>query len=81
MADGRTVLCGTSGLWNVNFGYGRPEVRRAVSAALDDASYLTLFRYGHTSATRAAEALIDALAVLASIGCCSARPAPPPTTW
>ncbi|MDQ6785159.1 MAG: aminotransferase class III-fold pyridoxal phosphate-dependent enzyme [Actinomycetota bacterium] len=60
MADGRTLLCGTSGLWNVNFGYGRPEVRRAVATALDEASYLTLFRYGHLPATRAARGLLDA---------------------
>jgi adenosylmethionine-8-amino-7-oxononanoate aminotransferase len=61
MADGATLLCGTSGLWNVNFGYGRSEVRDAVAAALDDASYLTLFRYGNRTATRAAEALLDVL--------------------
>jgi adenosylmethionine-8-amino-7-oxononanoate aminotransferase/SAM-dependent methyltransferase len=60
MADGRTLLCGTSGLWNVSFGYGRPEVRRAIASALDDASYLTLFRYGHRPATRAARSLLDA---------------------
>jgi len=60
MADGRTLLCGTSGLWNVNFGYGRPEVRRAVATALADASYLTLFRYGHRPATVAAQSLLRA---------------------
>jgi adenosylmethionine-8-amino-7-oxononanoate aminotransferase len=61
MADGRNLLCGTSGLWNVNFGYGRPEVRDAVAAALHDASYLTLFRYGNEPASQAARALLDML--------------------
>ncbi|WP_207387025.1 daptide-type RiPP biosynthesis aminotransferase [Frankia sp. Cppng1_Ct_nod] len=60
MADGRRLLCGTSRLWNVNFGYGRPELRDAVAAALDKASYLTLFRYGNEPAVRAARALLDA---------------------
>nr|WP_269204724.1 daptide-type RiPP biosynthesis aminotransferase [Motilibacter deserti] len=60
MADGRTLLCGTSGLWNVNFGYGNPDIAQAVHAALLDASYLSLFRYGHDYANRAAAALLDA---------------------
>ncbi|WP_331272458.1 daptide-type RiPP biosynthesis aminotransferase [Motilibacter aurantiacus] len=60
MADGSTLLCGTSGLWNVNFGYGNPAIAEAVHAALLDASYLSLFRYGHEYANRAAGALLDA---------------------
>jgi adenosylmethionine-8-amino-7-oxononanoate aminotransferase len=58
-ADGRWRLCATSGLWNVNLGYGNPAVARAVAAALTDASYLTLFRAGHEPAIRAARALLD----------------------
>jgi adenosylmethionine-8-amino-7-oxononanoate aminotransferase len=57
-ADGRTALCGTSGLWNVNLGYGDPVVAEAVAGASRDASYLSLFRYGHEYAERAARALL-----------------------
>ncbi len=59
MADGRSLLCGTSGLWNVNFGYGQPSVTSAIAEALDQASYLTLFRYGHPWAERAAGGLLE----------------------
>lgn len=59
MADGATLLCGTSGLWNVNFGYGHPKVNQAILEALDQASYLTLFRFGHSWADEAASALIS----------------------
>lgn len=59
-ADGSERLCGTSGLWNVGFGYGRPEIAQAVTHALEDASYLTLFRAAHEPALRAARRLLDA---------------------
>jgi adenosylmethionine-8-amino-7-oxononanoate aminotransferase len=61
-ADGRSALCGTSGLWNVNLGYGNAAVSDAIAAATRDASYLTLFRHGHDYADRAAHALIDVAA-------------------
>ena len=60
MADGSRLLCGTSGLWNVNFGYGNPRIADAVHRQLLDASYLTLFRYGNQPAFDAAGALVDA---------------------
>jgi adenosylmethionine-8-amino-7-oxononanoate aminotransferase len=56
--DGGQALCGTSGLWNVNLGYGDPIVADAIARASRDASYLSLFRYGHTYAERAARALL-----------------------
>jgi adenosylmethionine-8-amino-7-oxononanoate aminotransferase len=59
-ADGTSVLDATSGLWNANLGYGNAVITAAVAAALTDASYLTLFRYGHEHAARAARALLDA---------------------
>ncbi|WP_298455215.1 daptide-type RiPP biosynthesis aminotransferase [uncultured Cellulomonas sp.] len=59
LADGRTVLCGTSGLWNVNLGYGDPAVESAVVAALREASYLSLFRREHRYARAAADALVE----------------------
>nr|WP_297422758.1 daptide-type RiPP biosynthesis aminotransferase [uncultured Actinotalea sp.] len=58
LTGGRTVLCGTSGLWNVNLGYGDAAVERAVVDALREASYLPLFRREHTYARAAADALV-----------------------
>jgi adenosylmethionine-8-amino-7-oxononanoate aminotransferase len=59
-AEGGPVLDGTSGLWNVNLGYGNQAIANAVHKALIEASYLTLFRYGHDYAADAASALIEA---------------------
>lgn len=58
-ADGRELLCGTSGLWNTNVGYGNAAIADAVGSALQDASYLSVFRYENDYARRAADALID----------------------
>jgi adenosylmethionine-8-amino-7-oxononanoate aminotransferase len=58
-ADGSSMLCATSGLWNVPLGYGNPVVAEAVARAAHDASYLTLFRSVHLPAERAAQALIE----------------------
>ncbi|WP_301126639.1 daptide-type RiPP biosynthesis aminotransferase [Streptomyces cacaoi] len=58
-ADGRELLCGASGLWNTNLGYGNEAVAEAAAAALRDASYLSVFRYENSYARRAAEALVD----------------------
>ncbi|MGX1132178.1 adenosylmethionine-8-amino-7-oxononanoate aminotransferase [Streptomyces glaucescens] len=58
-ADGRTRLCGTSGLWNTNLGYGNEAVAAAVHEALLKASYLSVFRYENDYARRAAEALVE----------------------
>lgn len=58
-ADGRELLCGSSGLWNTNLGYGNRAVAQAAAEALRDASYLSVFRYENVYARRAAAALID----------------------
>ncbi|MCM3883388.1 daptide-type RiPP biosynthesis aminotransferase [Frankia sp. R82] len=58
--DGRELLCGTSGLWNANLGYGNKAIALASSAALHDASYLSVFRFENTYARQAAENLIQA---------------------
>lgn len=55
--DGVEALCATSGLWNVNIGYGNEAVADGVHRALRDASYLTLFRYSHPWAVEAASTL------------------------
>ncbi|MBP2708353.1 aspartate aminotransferase family protein [Microbispora sp. RL4-1S] len=58
-ADGRELLCGTSGLWNTNLGYGNPVIAEAAADALREASYLSVFRYENAYARRAAEALVE----------------------
>lgn len=58
-ADGRELLDGSSGLWNVNLGYGNPAIARAAADALLDASYLSAWGYENVYARRAAAALID----------------------
>lgn len=55
---GRELLCGTSGLWNVNLGYGNAAIATAVEAALRDASYLGVFRYENPYAREAADRLV-----------------------
>jgi adenosylmethionine-8-amino-7-oxononanoate aminotransferase len=58
-ADGREYLCGSSGLWNTNIGYGNVAIAQAAAEALRKASYLSVFRYENVYARRAAEALVD----------------------
>ncbi|MFC7892604.1 daptide-type RiPP biosynthesis aminotransferase [Streptomyces sp. NPDC057381] len=58
-ADGRELLCGSSGLWNTNLGYGNPAIAEAAAEALREASYLSVFRYENVYARRAAAALVE----------------------
>ncbi|MCG6495367.1 daptide-type RiPP biosynthesis aminotransferase [Kitasatospora sp. A2-31] len=58
-ADGRWRQCATSGLWNVNLGYGNRAVAGAVHTALLETSYFSLFRSGHEPAVAASRALLD----------------------
>lgn len=58
-ADGEELLCGTSGLWNANLGYGNTAIADAVADALRAASYLSVFRCKNQYAQRAARALIE----------------------
>jgi beta-alanine--pyruvate transaminase len=48
--DGRKVLDGTSGLWCVNAGHGRPEIADAVHAQLLELDYAPAFQMGHPKA-------------------------------
>lgn len=57
--DGRELLCGASGLWNANLGYGNEAIAAACADALRDASYLSVFRYENVYARRAARALVQ----------------------
>lgn len=45
--DGRKVLDGTSGLWCVNAGHGRPEIAEAVKTQLLELDYAPAFQMGH----------------------------------
>jgi len=36
--DGNRYVDGVGGLWNVNCGYGRPEIKKAIVNQLDDVS-------------------------------------------
>ncbi len=45
--DGRKILDGTSGLWCVNAGHGRPEITQAVSQQLTTLDYAPTFQMGH----------------------------------
>ncbi|QES48798.1 aspartate aminotransferase family protein [Streptomyces venezuelae] len=58
-ADGTELLCGSSGLWNTNIGYGNTAIAEAAAEALREASYLSTFRYENSYARQAAEALIE----------------------
>ncbi|AGL13768.1 daptide-type RiPP biosynthesis aminotransferase [Actinoplanes sp. N902-109] len=58
-ADGNVVLDGSSGLWNVNLGYGNPVIAEAIREAATQASYLGAFRYENDYARLAADALVD----------------------
>ena len=58
-ANGRTLLCGTSGLWNSNLGYGNPAIAEAAGRALTNASYLPIWGFEHAYARNAAAALIE----------------------
>ena len=46
-ADGRKVLDGTSGLWCVNAGHGRPRIVEAVAHQVKELDYAPAFQIGH----------------------------------
>ena len=62
--DGRQVLDGTSGLWCVNAGHGRPRIIEAIKRQLDTMDYSPAFQMGHPTEFRVA----DLLAGLAPAG-------------
>ncbi|WP_375790674.1 daptide-type RiPP biosynthesis aminotransferase [Bradyrhizobium sp. vgs-9] len=57
-ADGRTLLCGSSGLWNCNLGYGNVAIAEAVAATLRRASYLSVWGCEHELAHETARSLV-----------------------
>jgi putrescine---pyruvate transaminase len=52
-SQGKRYLDGQGGLWNVNVGHGRPEVKRAVAEQLDKLSFYSMF--GNTTTSPAIE--------------------------
>jgi adenosylmethionine-8-amino-7-oxononanoate aminotransferase len=58
-ADGRERLCGTSGLWNVNLGYGNAVIAQAVGEALANASYLGNYETENAYAREAADLIVQ----------------------
>lgn len=57
--DGRRYLSATSGLWNVNCGWGHERIIEAITEQLRTLSYGTLFRYGNDVAVELANRLLD----------------------
>lgn len=55
---GQRYLHATSGLWNVNCGFGVDSILRAIHEQTDALAYSTLFRYSHEPAIRLADELV-----------------------
>ncbi len=45
--EGRKIIDGTAGLWCVNAGHGREEIKAAIAAQLDEMDYAPSFQMGH----------------------------------
>jgi len=57
-ADGRKVLDGTSGLWCVNAGHGRPKIVEAVAHQVKELDYAPAFQMGHPKVFELAARLV-----------------------
>jgi len=61
-ADGRTLIDGFSGLFNINVGHGRKEIADAVAAQMAKLAYYPSFwDFGNEPATRLAEKIVGLL--------------------
>jgi len=58
-ADGNQAICLTSGLWNVNFGYGNRFVADHIDQVCSKLHYATLFRHSHPDAHEVAERMLQ----------------------
>ena len=45
--EGRKIIDGTAGLWCVNAGHGREEIKAAIAQQLDEMDYAPSFQMGH----------------------------------
>jgi putrescine---pyruvate transaminase len=62
LGDGRTVIDGFSGLFNINVGHGRTEIADAVAAQMRKLAYYPSFwDFGNEPATRLAERVVGLL--------------------
>src|SRR5512147_2261174 len=62
LADGRTLIDGFSGLFNISVGHGRREIADAVAAQMHKLAYYPSFwDFGNEPATRLAERLVGLL--------------------
>ncbi|MCX7365355.1 MAG: aminotransferase class III-fold pyridoxal phosphate-dependent enzyme, partial [Alphaproteobacteria bacterium] len=48
--EGRRIIDGTAGLWCVNAGHGREEIKVAIAKQLDEMDYAPSFQMGHPKA-------------------------------
>ncbi len=48
--EGRKIIDGTAGLWCVNAGHGREEIKAAIAKQLDELDYAPSFQMGHPKA-------------------------------
>ena len=48
--EGRKIIDGTAGLWCVNAGHGREEIKAAIARQLDEMDYAPSFQMGHPKA-------------------------------
>lgn len=62
--SGKTYIDGSAGMWNVNVGHNRPEIKAAISAQMDRISYCSTFG---SMATEPAIALSTRLAQLMQV--------------
>jgi len=61
--DGHRMIDGIGGLWSANLGYGRREIREAISAQLDELAYYNTFRgTSHPRAIELSERLVKLMA-------------------
>jgi L-2,4-diaminobutyrate transaminase len=62
LADGRSVIDGFSGLFNINVGHGRTEIAEAVAAQMRELAYYPSFwDFGNEPAARLAERVVRLL--------------------
>ena len=62
LADGRTVIDGLSGLWNINVGHGRREIANAVASQMRKLAYYPSFwDFGNEPAARLAAKIVSLL--------------------
>ncbi|WP_375741370.1 aspartate aminotransferase family protein [Pseudomonas boanensis] len=59
---GNRLVDGVAGLWNVNVGHGRPEIKAAITAQLDELEYFQLFDgVSHPRAEELSRLVVDML--------------------